>query len=118
MCEKLRLRRCETELESESGSLRSSEESERAIGSGSFERVWVGETVSDEKCRVLKSECGLKRLGDWKWDEKFEEIWCGNRGGGSIEEDEMNCMGGKRKDRSKSLRSCRDANGGISRVLE
>ena len=52
MWEKLKLRHCETERASESGSLRSSEERELAILS-----VWV----SDEKCLVMKNE-GVKRV--------------------------------------------------------
>jgi len=59
MWEKLRWRRCETERGSESGSLRSSEERECAIGS-----VWG----SEEKCLVMKSE-GEKRVVEWKWEE-------------------------------------------------
>lgn len=68
--EKLRWRRCETARESESGSLRSSEERECAIGS-----VWVW--VSDEKCLVKKSDEGVKRVREWKWEEG-----CRGSGGG------------------------------------
>jgi len=69
MWEKLRLRRCDTERGSESGSLRSSEERECAIGS-----VWV----SDEKCLFMKSD-GEKRVLVWKW---VEECWEKRGGGG------------------------------------
>lgn len=67
---------------------------------------------------MLKSDCGAKSVGVWKWGEGLEDGWWGERGGGSIGGEEMDDMERKRKDRSKSLRSCRDANGGIFRVLE
>lgn len=41
-----------------------------ATGSESSGRVWVGVKGSDdEKCLVLKSEDGVRRVGDWKWEE-------------------------------------------------
>lgn len=69
MWEKLRWRRCETETGSESGSLMSSEERERAIGSGTSVRVWVEVDGSDEKCLVVKSEGEMKRFRDEGMEE-------------------------------------------------
>ncbi|KAK7264480.1 hypothetical protein RJT34_32089 [Clitoria ternatea] len=54
MWEKLRWRRCEMERESESGSLRSSNERDWIIGSGSGR----GEVEGFQKCLVMKSEEG------------------------------------------------------------
>ena len=79
MWEKLRWRRCEMARGSESGFLRSSEERDRAIGSGSSGRVWGGAEGSEvEKCLAVKSESGVKRSGG---GERLEERRCGRRGG-------------------------------------
>lgn len=101
-----------TERGSESGSLRSSLESDWAIGSESSGKVSLGDLEgSDDKDLERKSEGTVKRFLVCEcamWETGLEVGSDGSGRRGWIREKELNDEEGEQKDRSKSLRSCRD----------